>query len=130
MPTDIVKAIDHFVLTVEDIDASCEFYCRVVGAERVNFGDGRVALQIGNQKINLHRRGSEFAPHAARPVPGSADFCFVAAAPIEPIAEHLRRAGIEIILGPTAKTGAVGPITSIYFRDPDGNLVEIGSYDG
>ena len=128
--TQIVKAIDHFVLTVEDIDATCEFYGRVVGAERVDFGSGRVALRIGNQKINVHRRGSEHAPHAARPLPGSADFCLVAAAPIATIADHVRRAGVDIILGPTSKTGAIGPITSIYFRDPDGNLVEIGSYDG
>jgi catechol 2,3-dioxygenase-like lactoylglutathione lyase family enzyme len=128
--SDIVKAIDHFVLTVQDIDATCEFYARVVGAKRVDFAGGRVALQIGNQKINLHRKGTEFAPHAANPVPGSADFCLVAGGKIGLIAEHVRRSGVEIILGPTPKTGALGPITSIYFRDPDGNLVEIGSYDG
>ena len=128
--TAIVKAIDHFVLTVEDIDVTCEFYSRVVGAERVDFGNGRVALQIGNQKINLHRQGHEFAPYAARPVAGSADFCLVAAAPIATVADHVRQTGVEIVLGPTGKTGAVGPITSIYFRDPDGNLVEIGSYEG
>ena len=128
--TEIVKGIDHFVLTVADIDATCEFYRRVIGAERVDFGAGRVALQIGNQKINLHRKGSELAPHAGSPVSGSADFCLVAAGPIAPIADHVRRAGAEIILGPTPKTGAVGRITSIYFRDPDDNLVEIGSYEG
>jgi catechol 2,3-dioxygenase-like lactoylglutathione lyase family enzyme len=127
--SDIVTAIDHFVLTVQDVDATCEFYARVVGAERVDFGAGRVALQIARQKINLHLKGNEFSPHAARPVAGSADFCLVAAGPIGPIIDHVRRAGVEIILGPTAKTGAMGPITSIYFRDPDGNLVEIGSYD-
>ena len=128
--SDIVKAIDHFVLTVRDIDATCEFYARVVGAKRVDFAGGRVALQIGNQKINLHRKGNEFAPHAASPTPGSADFCFVAAGKIAPIVEHVRHSGVEIILGPTPKTGAMGPITSIYFRDPDDNLIEIGSYDG
>lgn len=133
MPTamsDIVRAIDHFVLTVQDIDVTCEFYQRVVGARLVDFGAGRVGLQIGSQKINLHRKGSEFAPHAASPVAGSADFCLVAAGPIAPIVEHVRRSGVEIILGPAGKTGAIGPIMSIYFRDPDGNLVEIGSYDG
>jgi catechol 2,3-dioxygenase-like lactoylglutathione lyase family enzyme len=128
--TGIVTAIDHFVLTVQDIDATCEFYARVVGADRIDFGAGRVALQIGRQKINLHQKGTEFAPHAAAPVPGSADFCLVAAGPITPIVDHVRRSGVEIILGPTPRTGAMGPITSIYFRDPDGNLVEIGSYDG
>ncbi|NXC53447.1 GLOD5 protein, partial [Aleadryas rufinucha] len=88
----------------------------------------RKALRFGRQKFNLHEAGREFEPKARRPVPGSADFCLVTAAPLEKLLEHLEACGVPVEEGPVARTGAVGPITSIYFRDPDENLVEVSRY--
>lgn len=125
-----IERLDHLVLTVADIDATCEFYERVLGMGRVEFGpEPRVALAFGNQKINLHRAGAEFEPKAQRPTPGSGDLCFVTDRPIEEVAAHLRAVGIDIIEGPVPRTGALGPMTSLYLRDPDGNLLEIARYD-
>lgn len=123
-----IDRLDHFVLTVADIDATCRFYERVLGMTRVEFGGGRVALAFGRQKINLHRAGHEFEPKARRPVSGSGDFCLIATTPIEELIEHLAACGVPIEDGPVAKTGALGPIRSIYFRDADGNLVEVANY--
>ena len=123
----LVRAIDHLVLTVADVEATIDFYSRVLGMEAVAFGDGRKALAFGSQKINLHRAGAEFVPHAANPVPGSADFCLLTDVPVTDLAEHLARQGVEVIEGPVEKTGAAGPLLSIYFRDPDGNLVEVAN---
>lgn len=123
-----VDAIDHIVLTVRDIDATCDFYQRVLGMEALSFGEGRRALRFGSQKINLHPYGSEFEPKAEHPTPGSADLCFVTGSDSNTIADHLAATGIAIEEGPVARTGALGPITSFYFRDPDGNLVELSSY--
>jgi catechol 2,3-dioxygenase-like lactoylglutathione lyase family enzyme len=122
-----IDAIDHLVLTVADIAASCDFYQRVLGAAPFIFGQGRHALQFGQQKINLHQAGNEFEPKAVRPTPGSADLCFLSSAPIPAWLAHLSACGIEVIEGPVARTGAQGPIQSIYLRDPDGNLIEIAN---
>lgn len=123
-----IDRLDHLVLTVRDIGVTCEFYSRVLGTEVVTFGAGRKALQFGRQKINLHERGKEFDPKAANPTPGSGDLCFITEAPLQQAMEHIRSCGVEIIEGPVRRTGAVGPIDSIYIRDPDGNLVEVSNY--
>jgi catechol 2,3-dioxygenase-like lactoylglutathione lyase family enzyme len=125
-----VKAIDHIVLTVKDIDATCAFYARVLGMSVTTFGDGRRALSFGAQKINLHEYGREFEPKAKRPTPGSADLCFVTAMSISDVIEHLRGCGVELLEGPVQRAGAAGPMMSVYFRDPDGNLIEVSDYEG
>lgn len=122
-----VERLDHMVLTVRDMDASIRFYTEVLGMEPVVFGAGRKALQFGNQKINLHEYGKEFEPKAAAPCPGSADLCFITATPLTEVCEHFKSKGIEIVEGPVIRTGAQGPIESVYIRDPDGNLVEISN---
>lgn len=123
-----VESIDHLVLTVRDIRKTSDFYMNVLGMEVITFGEGRKALQFGNQKINLHHYGNEFEPKASRPTPGSADLCFVTTATPKTIATHLQVQGIDILEGPVERTGARGPITSYYFRDPDDNLIELSSY--
>jgi catechol 2,3-dioxygenase-like lactoylglutathione lyase family enzyme len=123
-----VTRFDHIVLTVADIGRTCEFYRRALGMETVTFGEGRTALAFGNQKINLHQRGREFDLRAKRPTPGSGDFCLVTDEPLESVIAHLGAAGIAIEAGPVPRTGAAGPITSVYVRDPDDNLVEIANY--
>jgi catechol 2,3-dioxygenase-like lactoylglutathione lyase family enzyme len=125
-----VKAIDHIVLTVKDIDATCAFYARVLGMSVITFGGGRRALSFGAQKINLHQSGREFEPKAKKPTPGSADLCFVTSMSVSDVVEHLRACGVELLEGPVQRTGAVGPIMSVYFRDPDGNLIEVSAYEG
>jgi catechol 2,3-dioxygenase-like lactoylglutathione lyase family enzyme len=119
-----VRALDHLVLTVADPEATIAFY-EALGMRREEFGRGRLALRFGEQKINLHRAGAEFEPHAARPVPGSADVCLLLDGPLAAAERDLRRAGIAIELGPVERSGATGPIRSLYVRDPDGNLVEL-----
>jgi catechol 2,3-dioxygenase-like lactoylglutathione lyase family enzyme len=121
-----IERIDHVVLTVKDVEATCRFYERALGMRRVEF-QGRVALAFGHHKINLHRAGHEFEPKAARPTPGSGDFCLITATPLAALSAHLVSCGITIEQGPVAWTGAVGPILSVYFRDPDGNLVEVSN---
>ena len=123
-----LTGIDHFVLTVEDVEATCEFY-EQLGAEVVTFGDDRKALRFGEQKINLHPIDNDVDIVAEEPTPGAGDFCLVTETPIEDVERRLRELDVEIVMGPVERTGAVGPITSVYFRDPDGNLVEIGRYD-
>lgn len=120
--------VDHFVLTVEDVEETCAFYADALGVEVVTFGGGRKALQFGEQKVNLHRAGEEFEPRAVRPTPGAGDFCVTTDTAIETVAADLREAGVGIVEGPVERTGAVGPMTSVYVRDPDENLVEIASY--
>jgi catechol 2,3-dioxygenase-like lactoylglutathione lyase family enzyme len=124
-----IDRLDHLVLTVADLDATIDFYERVLGMRRETFGAGRVALRYGRQKINLHRAGHEFEPKAARPTPGSADLCFVTEGNLDAAMDHVRGQGVEILDGPVARTGATGPITSFYFRDPDRNLIEVSTYD-
>ena len=125
-----INRIDHFVLTVRDIDATCDFYSKVLGMEIVTFGQGRKALQFGCQKFNLHQAGAEFMPNAERPTPGSADFCLISEIPIEAVIDHLNRLGISIEEGPVVRSGATGPIRSVYLRDPDRNLIEVSQYEG
>ncbi len=125
-----IDRLDHLVLTVADIGRTCDFYARVLGMEVVTFGTGRKALTFGNQKINLHQFGKEIDPKAIRPTPGSADLCFIARTPVAEVKQELDALGIQIEEGPVPRTGATGPITSIYIRDPDQNLVEISNYAG
>jgi catechol 2,3-dioxygenase-like lactoylglutathione lyase family enzyme len=119
--------LDHLVLTVADTERTCRFYADVLGCEIVTFGEGRLALTFGRQKINLHQAGHEFEPKALRPMPGSADLCFIAQTPLAAVIAHLTEAGVAIEEGPVARTGALGPIRSVYLRDPDGNLIEIAN---
>ncbi len=122
-----IDRIDHFVLTVRDPEATCAFYSRALGMHPVTFAGGRKALAFGNQKINLHQAGREFEPKAERPMPGSADFCLITSVPLAEVMAHLESCGVAIIEGPVAKTGATGPLRSVYFRDPDLNLVEVSN---
>jgi len=122
-----IDHLDHLVLTVASIEATCDFYARALGMSVESFGQGRTALRFGDQKINLHQVGREFEPKALRPMPGSADLCFIAATPLEEVTAHLQRLGIAIEEGPVPRTGATGPIRSVYLRDPDANLIEIAN---
>jgi catechol 2,3-dioxygenase-like lactoylglutathione lyase family enzyme len=122
----IIDRLDHLVLTVADLDATCDFYSRILGMKVVEF-NGRWALHFGNQKINLHQSGKEFAPHAQKPAPGSADLCFLMTTPLDQIAAELASAGVPIELGPVEKEGATGKLRSLYLRDPDGNLIELSN---
>ena len=118
-----IRSLDHIVLICADPEATVAFYERV-GMQREAFGGGRLALRFGDQKINLHQAGAEFQPHAATPLPGTGDLCLLVDGPIEAVVEHLGEVGIAIEEGPVNRTGAVGPLRSVYVRDPDGNLVE------
>jgi catechol 2,3-dioxygenase-like lactoylglutathione lyase family enzyme len=119
-----IARLDHFVLTVADPDATVAFYERL-GMRREVFDDDRLALRFGEQKINLHRAGRPIQPHARRPTPGSADVCLLVEGSLDEVERELERAGVAFELGPVARTGATGPIRSLYLRDPDGNLVEL-----
>lgn len=123
-----ISHLDHLVLTVTDLDRAIDFYRRVLGMTPVVFGDGRHALEFGPSKINLHVAGREFPPHAARPAPGSADICLVAATALPRVIAHLRALDVPLVEGPVIRTGARGELDSVYVRDPDGNLVEISNY--
>ena len=123
-----IDRLDHLVLTVADIDATVEFYTRVLGMKAVTFGTGRTALAFGRSKINLHQAGHEFEPKAHRPAPGSADLCLIAADPLGQVIEELAAHRVPIEEGPVERTGATGPILSVYFRDPDRNLIEVSTY--
>jgi catechol 2,3-dioxygenase-like lactoylglutathione lyase family enzyme len=128
MADTLIVGFDHFVLTVRDMPKSIAFYRDVLGMRLESFAQGRVALRFGRHKINLHQAGAEIAPHAEHPLPGSADFCLITKEPLDVAAAHLKRAGISILEGPVRRTGALGPIHSLYVRDPDQNLVEIAGY--
>lgn len=123
-----IDRIDHLVLTVKDIDDTCAFYQSVLGLEVVTFGNGRKALQVGRQKLNLHQLGKEIEPKATAPTPGAIDLCLITETPIEAVQEELRQKRIPVIEGPVERTGAIGRLRSLYLRDPDGNLLEIASY--
>jgi len=128
-----INRIDHLVLTVRDLDVTCDFYSTVLGMDVRRFGanDERRALHFGNQKINLHLAGHEFEPKAQIPTPGSEDLCFITETPMTEVIAHLQQSGVEIIEGAEGgvpRTGALGKIISDYFRDPDGNLIEVSNY--
>ena len=128
----MIDRVDHIVLTTRDKDACIRFYRDVLGMELVRFKtptEERLALRFGAQKINLHEWGKEFTPRAHVAVPGALDLCFIAAMPLDAVVEKLKQANVAIIEGPVAKTGAQGPIRSVYVRDPDLNLVEISVYN-
>jgi catechol 2,3-dioxygenase-like lactoylglutathione lyase family enzyme len=123
-----IDRLDHLVLTVADVAATCAFYQRVLGMEVETFGEGRKALRFGLQKINLHAHGREFEPKAERPTPGSADLCLITYATMDEILAHLQAQGVTVEEGPVQRTGATGPILSVYFRDLDRNLIEVSRY--
>ncbi|HYD56966.1 MAG TPA: VOC family protein [Burkholderiales bacterium] len=127
----MIDRVDHIVLTTRDLDACVRFYTEVLGMELVRFStpkEERLALGFGRQKINLHVWGREFVPRAHVAVPGSLDLCFIASVPLDKVVEKLNASGVKIVEGPVDKTGATGPIRSVYVRDPDLNLVEISVY--
>jgi len=121
----MIDHLDHLVLTTTNVDACTDFYTRVLGMQLETFGTGRLALRYGNQKINIHERGREFEPKAHLPVPGALDLCFIARVSLEAVITQLRQAQWPILEGPVKRTGATGPILSVYVRDPDLNLIEI-----
>ncbi len=123
-----VDHIDHVVLNCRDVDATVDWYVRVLGMRREVFGDGRIALVFGDQKINVRPSGAPNWATGAVDAPGSLDLCFIAEMNPEDVGAHLRACGVPITEGPVAKTGAQGPMTSHYCRDPDGNLIEVASY--
>lgn len=120
-----LKALDHLVLTVADIDVTVDFYTRVLGMQAQTFGEGRQALCFGSQKINLHQLKQEFEPKAGIVQAGSADLCFLSDMPLEQAMTHVQSCGVAILQGPIRRTGAKRALLSFYIRDPDGNLLEI-----
>jgi len=126
----MIDHLDHIVLTTARSEQCIDFYTRVLGMKFERFGEGRMALKFGNQKINLHEKGKEFEPKAALAAPGTLDICFIAAVPLKDVIARFAACNVPIIEGPVMKTGAQGPIRSVYVRDPDGNLVEISERAG
>jgi catechol 2,3-dioxygenase-like lactoylglutathione lyase family enzyme len=124
-----IDSIDHIVLTVKDLDAACEFYSNVLGMEVVTFSEDRKALSFGSQKINLQRLGRESTLTADKPTSGSADVCFVTSVSISDVLAHLKSCGVKLLAGPIGRSGARGQMMSIYFRDPDMNLIEVSHYN-
>jgi catechol 2,3-dioxygenase-like lactoylglutathione lyase family enzyme len=128
----LIDRFDHIVLTVSDLEEASHFYQRVLGFEREFFqgpeGQPRHALCFGNQKINLQDRATATPTKAKTPTIGSADFCVIAAIPLDHVLAHLRAEHVPVVAGPVARRGALGPLRSVYFRDPDGNLVEVAEY--
>ena len=124
-----VSHLDHLVLTVKNVATTVKFYQSILAMEKFSFGNDRVALVFGNQKINLHQLGNEFEPNAANARCGSADLCFILKTSIDDAISHLTSCGVEIIDGPVSRSGAMGPIISVYFRDPDQNLIEVSTYE-
>ncbi len=123
-----IDRIDHVVLTCFDVQRTLDFYSTVLGMEPVTFAGGRRGLAFGRQKFNLHQAGREFEPKALKPGPGTMDLCLITDTPLEEVIGHLKANGVAIIEGPVEKTGATGPLLSVYFRDPDGNLIEVSNY--
>ena len=123
-----VDRLDHLVLTVRSIEATCQFYSRVLGMTPRTIDGSRWALHFHAQKINLHQAGREFEPKATTPTPGSADLCFIVSPPLEDVIAHLLKCGVPLIEGPVRREGATGAMQSVYVRDPDGNLLELSKY--
>ncbi|XP_010752901.3 glyoxalase domain-containing protein 5 [Larimichthys crocea] len=124
-----VSHLDHLVLTVKSVPDTVNFYTSVLGMEVITFKGNRKALGFGQQKFNLHQLGQEFEPKAKCPTSGSADLCLITKTPLATVAAHLKVCGVEIEEGPVERSGAVGAITSLYFRDPDHNLIEVSNYN-
>jgi catechol 2,3-dioxygenase-like lactoylglutathione lyase family enzyme len=124
----VISHIDHFVLTVRSLEATCAFYERVLGFGRIDTPDKPTALTFGKQKINVHEVGHTFEPKAKAPTSGSADFCLITDQPLDVFRVHLQACGVAVEVGPVARQGAQGAMMSVYFRDPDGNLVEVSEY--
>ncbi|WP_243793893.1 VOC family protein [Saccharopolyspora gloriosae] len=124
-----IDRVDHLVLTVADVDRAAEFYERILGMRTVTFPGDRRAVSFGQQTVKLHAASELVEPTATHPVPGSANLCFVTEQPISEVQEHLRANDVRIEEGPVGRTGTFGPITSLYLRDPDGNLIEVARYD-
>ena len=122
-----VQQLDHLVLPVSDIESTAHFYTTHLGMEKRTFGEGRVALHFGDQKINLHPAGWDYEPKAKVSVAGTADLCFLVSEPVESLQADLIEGEIEVIEGPVERTGASGRLLSIYIRDPDGNLIELSN---
>ena len=122
-----ISQLDHLVITVADSGRAVQFYQDVMGMKIETFDGDRLAIRFGDQKINIHVAGHEFQPHALVPAPGSADLCFITSVPVEEIVAGLGKQAVPIELGPVQRTGAVGALTSVYIRDPDGNLIEIAN---
>ncbi|NKF23086.1 VOC family protein [Solimonas marina] len=122
-----IERLDHLVLTVRDIDATVAFYVDVLGMRALSFDDGRRALGFGRHKINLHAADALGTPHARHAMAGTADLCFVSTTPMKEIISQLGRFGVAVEQGPVARTGVLGPMMSVYFRDPDGNLIEVAN---
>lgn len=123
----MIDSIDHLVLTVLDVEASLAFYVRALGMEPQRVGEGRGALHFGSQKINLQQLHKSVDPNTRHPTRGAGDFCLLTRTPIETVMAHLAVEGVAIVEGPIQRTGARGPIRSIYFYDPDENLVEVAN---
>ena len=124
----VLDRLDHFALTVRDVEITCAFYEKVLGMAREPFGEGRVALRFGRHKINVNPNPNDLVRKAAVPIPGTAEFCLLSAAPLDDFIKHLRGCGVDIEYGPAETAGAEGTIRSICFRDPDGNLIEVANY--
>ena len=124
----VIDRIDHIVITAFDVERSIDFYSKVMGMEPITFAGGRRGLAFGKQKINVHQSGREYEPKALKPTPGSMDLCFITETPLEEVMARLKSNGVVIAQGPVEKTGALGPMMSVYFRDPDGNLIEVSNY--
>jgi catechol 2,3-dioxygenase-like lactoylglutathione lyase family enzyme len=125
----VILGIDHFVLTVKSVEDSLAFYERVLGMRREITPNRPASLRFGTQKINLHQTDSTFEPKAVRPTPGSGDFCLITDGSLEEILAHLESERVPVEMGPVPRNGARGPMMSLYFRDPDGNLIEVSRYD-
>ncbi len=124
----VLDRLDHLVITARDVEATCRFYETVLGMRRETLGEGSIALPVGRQKLNVHPHPSPVEILAKDPRPGAADLCFIAEMPLAEVIAHLTACGIEIELGPIERTGAEGSMTSVYIRDPDGNLIEVSNY--
>lgn len=124
----MIESIDHFVITVRDLNTTLAFYEKILGFKTVRALDQPVALTFGSQKINVHEVNRTFEPKAKSPAPGAADFCLVTGRPLEEMIRHLKQSRVPVELGPVQRTGARGPMRSVYFRDPDGNLIEVSQY--
>jgi catechol 2,3-dioxygenase-like lactoylglutathione lyase family enzyme len=124
----MIDRIDHLVLTVQSLETTCEFYTQCLDFQRVDTPGRPTALHFGQQKINVHQADHTFDPKAQQPTPGAGDFCLIATVPLSDVMDRLAQHGVTVELGPIERTGALGPMQSIYFRDPDANLVEVSNY--